>query len=48
MIAYHAFHALFMLNMLIRPTKQELEEFGEPDIVIYNAGAFPANRVSHS
>jgi phosphoenolpyruvate carboxykinase (ATP) len=33
-----------MHNMLIRPTDQELEQFGEPDFVIYNAGAFPANR----
>ena len=33
-----------MYTMLIRPTDQELEEFGEPDFVIYNAGGFPANR----
>lgn len=38
-----AYHALFMHNMLIRPTDEELESFGEPDYVIYNAGAFPAN-----
>lgn len=31
-------------NMLIRPTEQELSEFGEPDFIIYNAGQFPANR----
>lgn len=31
-------------NMLIRPTEQELAEFGEPDFIIYNAGQFPANR----
>jgi phosphoenolpyruvate carboxykinase (ATP) len=37
------YHALFMKNMLIRPTKEELEQFGEPDYVIYNAGAIPAN-----
>lgn len=30
--------------MLIRPTRKELEDFGEPDFVIYNAGQFPANR----
>lgn len=30
--------------MLIRPTEQELAEFGEPDFIIYNAGQFPANR----
>lgn len=38
------YHALFMHNMLIRPTREELVEFGEPDCVIFNAGAFPANR----
>jgi phosphoenolpyruvate carboxykinase (ATP) len=32
------YHALFMHNMLIRPTPQELEDFGQPDYVIYNAG----------
>jgi phosphoenolpyruvate carboxykinase (ATP) len=37
------YHALFMYNMLIRPTEQELETFGEPDYVIYNAGTFPAD-----
>lgn len=30
--------------MLIRPTPQELANFGEPDFIIYNAGQFPANR----
>lgn len=38
------YHALFMHNMLIRPTAEELKEFGEPDFVIYNSGPFPANR----
>jgi phosphoenolpyruvate carboxykinase (ATP) len=32
-----------MRNMLIRPTRDELEHF-RPDYVIYNAGSFPANR----
>lgn len=32
------YHALFMHNMLIRPTRDELAAFGEPDYVIYNAG----------
>lgn len=32
-----------MRNMLIRPSRKELETF-QPDYVIYNAGAFPANR----
>jgi phosphoenolpyruvate carboxykinase (ATP) len=43
-ICARAYHALFMWNMLIRPTEEELAEFGEPDYVIYNAGQFPANR----
>jgi len=33
-----------MQNMLIRPTAEELKDFGQPDFTIYNAGAFPANR----
>jgi len=41
------YHALFMHNMLIRPTRDELLEFGEPDYVIFNAGEFPANRLTH-
>jgi phosphoenolpyruvate carboxykinase (ATP) len=43
-ITTRAYHALFMHNMLIRPTEAELEAFGEPDYVIFNAGAFSANR----
>jgi phosphoenolpyruvate carboxykinase (ATP) len=43
-ICARAYHALFMWNMLIRPTPQELATFGEPDYVIYNGGGFPANR----
>lgn len=43
-ICARPYHALFMHNMLIRPTREELAEFGEPDSVILNAGAFPANR----
>lgn len=42
-ICCSAYHALFMRNMLIRPTDEELTTFGDPDYVIYNAGAFPAN-----
>lgn len=37
-ITSRAYHALFMHNMLIRPTAAELADFGEPDYVIYNAG----------
>jgi phosphoenolpyruvate carboxykinase (ATP) len=43
-ICARPYHALFMHNMLIRPSQQELADFGEPDCVILNAGAFPANR----
>ena len=43
-ICARPYHALFMHNMLIRPTRDELANFGEPDCVILNAGAFPANR----
>ena len=35
-----------MHTMLIRPTRDELANFGTPDFVIYNAGAFPANRLT--
>ncbi len=42
-ICSRAYHALFMHNMLIRPTEPELAEFGEPDYVIFNAGEFPAD-----
>lgn len=38
-----AYHALFMSNMLIMPTAEELADFGEPDYVIFNAGLFPAD-----
>ena len=43
-ICARPYHALFMHNMLIRPSREELAQFGEPDCVILNAGAFPANR----
>lgn len=43
-ICSRPYHALFMHNMLIRPTDVELANFGKPDFVIYNAGRFPANR----
>ena len=43
-ICARPYHALFMHNMLIRPTRDELDAFGTPDCVILNAGAFPANR----
>jgi phosphoenolpyruvate carboxykinase (ATP) len=43
-ICSRPYHALFMHNMLIRPKHEELEAFGQPDAVIFNAGAFPANQ----
>jgi phosphoenolpyruvate carboxykinase (ATP) len=43
-ICSRPYHALFMHNMLIRPTAEQLAGFGKPDAVIYNAGQFPANR----
>jgi phosphoenolpyruvate carboxykinase (ATP) len=46
-ICTRPYHALFMHNMLIRPTGEELEQFGTPHGVIYNAGEFPANRHTH-
>jgi phosphoenolpyruvate carboxykinase (ATP) len=45
-ICSRPYHALFMHNMLIRPTHEELAHFGTPDLTIYNAGAFPANRLT--
>jgi phosphoenolpyruvate carboxykinase (ATP) len=38
-----AYHALFMHNMLIRPTEEELANFGKPDWIIFNAGVLPAD-----
>lgn len=43
-ICTRPYHALFMHNMLIRPSADGLAEFGNPDYVVFNAGAFPANR----
>jgi len=42
-ICCRAYHALFMQNMLVMPTKEEAASF-KPDFVIYNAGKFPCNR----
>ncbi|KAL3675643.1 hypothetical protein R1sor_025591 [Riccia sorocarpa] len=46
-ISARAYHSLFMYNMCIRPTPEELEDFGTPDFTIYNAGRFPCNRYTH-
>ena len=43
-ITTRAYHALFMNNMLIRPTAEELADFGTPDYTIFNGGEFFANR----
>jgi phosphoenolpyruvate carboxykinase (ATP) len=45
-ICSRPYHALFMHTMLIRPSREELASFGAPDFTIYNAGAFPANRLT--
>ena len=42
-ICSRPYHALFMQNMLMRPTADELASFGTPDYVIINAGACPAD-----
>lgn len=42
-ICTKAYHALFMHNMLIRPSQQELANFGTPDYILYNAGATKAD-----
>lgn len=42
-ICSQAYHALFMYNMLIRPSDEELAEFGEPDFTVYNAGSLDAD-----
>ncbi|XP_040869720.1 phosphoenolpyruvate carboxykinase (ATP) 1 isoform X2 [Glycine max] len=46
-VSARAYHSLFMHNMCIRPTTEELENFGTPDFTIYNAGQFPCNRYTH-
>lgn len=42
-VCARAYHAMFMTNMLIRPSQEELAHFGEPDFTVWNAGQFPAN-----
>jgi phosphoenolpyruvate carboxykinase (ATP) len=42
-ICSRPYHALFMHNMLMRPSARELADFGTPDYTIYNAGSFPAD-----
>jgi phosphoenolpyruvate carboxykinase (ATP) len=45
-ICARPYHALFMHNMMIRLNAAELAAFGEPDLVILNAGGFAASRIS--
>ncbi|KAE8655844.1 Phosphoenolpyruvate carboxykinase [Hibiscus syriacus] len=45
-VSARAYHSLFM-HMCIRPSPEELENFGTPDFTIYNAGQFPCNRYTH-
>jgi len=42
-ITTRAYHAMFMSNMLVEPTAEELANFGEPDFTIYNAGECKAD-----
>ena len=42
-ICERPYHALFMHNMLINPSDEELDNF-TPEFIIINAGRFPANR----
>jgi phosphoenolpyruvate carboxykinase (ATP) len=43
-ICTRPYHALFMHNMLVRPTPEELRtSFHQPEFVVYNAGEFSAN-----
>jgi phosphoenolpyruvate carboxykinase (ATP) len=37
------YHALFMHNMLIRPTPEDLARYGKPDYVVFNAGVADAD-----
>lgn len=48
-LSTRSYHALFMKNMLIKPTEEELHLFHDtqPDFYIYNAGEFPSNPLTH-
>lgn len=43
-ITTRPYHALFMRNMLMVPSAEQLKNFGEPDYVIYNAGEHVADK----
>lgn len=42
-ICSRPYHALFVSNMFIVPTQEELAKFGEPDCIIFNAGSQSAD-----
>lgn len=48
-VSTRSYHALFMNNMLIRPTADELHLFHDqqPDFYVYNSGEFPSNPLTH-
>ncbi|KAL9275984.1 Phosphoenolpyruvate carboxykinase (ATP) 1-like protein [Drosera capensis] len=47
-VSARAYHSLSCTTCkCIRPTPEELEDFGTPDFIIYNAGQFPCNRYTH-
>lgn len=43
-ITTRPYHALFMRNMLMVPSAEQLKTFGEPDYIIYNAGEHTADK----
>jgi len=43
-VCCRAYHALFMKNMLVDLQEHERDSEFSPDLVIFNAGGFPANR----
>jgi phosphoenolpyruvate carboxykinase (ATP) len=45
-ICARPYHALFMHNMMIRLSDDELEAFGDPDFLILNAGGFAASQTT--
>lgn len=44
-ISTRSYHALFMKNMLVKPTPEEMHLFHEkqPDFYVWNSGEFPSN-----
>jgi len=46
-ICKNVFNIAYLTCRCIRPTPDELENFGTPDFTIYNAGQFPCNRYTH-